>query len=525
MKTAQPSPEQRYQYVIKTQDKPQLMVSSWFQGVVRMSIAGSKNPSRVFVAVFDGLRPDLVRPDLTPNILRLAARGEWFRKARSVFPPVTRVATTSIATGAPPATHGVVGNTFYFPEILRDRIFDTSKFAHIKAAETALDGGYVTATTFGDQLAKAGKMMCVVHAGSAGSAHSINPRAKANGHWTFSILGEDATQTPEAVREVVEKLGPTPAKELPKLQDQNYAARVMTQIVLPRKPDVALIWFSEPDTSFHFLEIGSEGAFAALRNADRAFGEILDAIEAEPDADEVAIIIASDHGQISTTAALPLIDQAIAAGFEMGRSADLDGKAFAATSGSSGEIRALSASAAEVEKLAHWLMEHPDVSHVLSADKNGVEGVIEGTLSLAALGHGHARAADLMFILHSDLSNDIYGLPGLGLLMPGDVAPGGGYHGGVNPHELNTVLIASAPSRFPCGVINQRAAGIIDIGPTILDLLDVPAADTMVGRSLARAAQNEARLQSIDAGNGSFAQQIVRVDEDGRSFILHGGQA
>ena len=131
-KTAKPSPKERYQYVIKTQDKPRLLVSSWFQGVVRMSIAESKNPSRVFVAVFDGLRPDLVRPDLTPNILRVAARGEWFRKARSVFPPVTRVATTSIATGAPPATHGVVGNTFYFPEILRD-----------ERMERALDGRFV----------------------------------------------------------------------------------------------------------------------------------------------------------------------------------------------------------------------------------------------------------------------------------------------------------------------------------------------------------------------------------------------
>ena len=130
-----------------------------------------------------------------------------------------------------------------------------------------------------------------------------------------------------------------------------------------------------------------------------------------------------------------------------------------------------------------------------------------------------------MFILRSDLSNDLYGLPGLGLLMPGDVAPGGGYHGGVNPYELNTVLIASAPSRFPSGVINQRAAGIIDIGPTILDLLGVPAADTMVGRSLASSAQSEARVQGVEAGKGSFAQQIVRVEEDGRSFILHGGQA
>jgi len=489
-----------------------------------MAKVTEKNSSRVFVAVFDGLRADMVRPDLTPNILRVAAKGEWFRRARSVFPSVTRVATTSIATGAPPATHGIVGNTFYFPEVLRDRIFDTSKFADIGVAETALDGGYVTAATFGDQIARAGKMMYVVHAGSAGSAYCINPRAKANGHWTFSILGENATQTPEAVREVVKKLGPTPAKEMPKLQDQNYAARVMTQIVLPRKPDLALIWFNEPDTSFHFLEIGSEGALSALRNADRAFGEILDAIEAEPDADEVAILIASDHGQISTSVALPLIDQAIAAGFQVGGSADLKGKALAATRGSSGEFRALSASAAEVQKLAHWLMEHPDVSHVLSADKNGIEGVIQGTLSLAALGLGHARAADLMYILRSDLSKDIYGFPGLGLLMSGDVAPGGGYHGGVNPHELNTVLIACAPLRFLSGVISQRATGIIDIGPTILDLLDIPAVDTMVGKSLARAEQNEARLQSIGASKGSFTQQIVRLEEDGRSFILHGGQ-
>ena len=67
---------------------------------------------RVIVAVFDGLRPDLVTPELTPNILRLAARGTWFREARSVFPSVTRVATTSIATGAPPGVHGIVGNAF-----------------------------------------------------------------------------------------------------------------------------------------------------------------------------------------------------------------------------------------------------------------------------------------------------------------------------------------------------------------------------------------------------------------------------
>jgi arylsulfatase A-like enzyme len=487
-------------------------------------IAAEPNICHVVVAVFDGLRPDLVRPELTPNILRLAAKGEWFRQARSVFPSVTRVATTSIATGAPPAAHGIVGNQFYFPEILKDRIFDTSKAADIHAAETALNGNYIKAATFGDQLAKAGKSLAVVHTGSAGSAHSINPRAKANGHWTFSIHGEMATQTPEAVREAIERLGPLPAKELPKLKDQDYAASVMTDIVLPKRQDVSLIWFSEPDTSFHFLEIGSEGSFAALKNADRAFGTILDAIEALPDAEKFAILVASDHGQISTYAALPLFEQANETGFSVGLGDQLAGNAFVATTGSSGEIRGLSASDAEVERMAHWLMEHPDVSHVFSRDKNGVDGMIDGTLSLKALGLDHPRAAELMFILRSDLSHDRYGLPGLGLLMPGDVAPGGGYHGGINPHELNTVLIASSPPHFSSGTVNHRPAGIIDIGPTILDLLGVEKASTMVGKSLAGEPDTEPTIIRLEARSGGFEQQIALMDDDGRRFILHGGQ-
>ena len=121
--------------------------------------------SHVVVAVFDGLRADMVRPNLTPNILRLAARGTWFREARSVFPSVTRVATTSLATGAPPSAHGVVGNAFYHPAALAGRVFDSSKAADIARAEAVHGGRFVTADTFGDQLALAGRMLAVVHTG------------------------------------------------------------------------------------------------------------------------------------------------------------------------------------------------------------------------------------------------------------------------------------------------------------------------------------------------------------------------
>ena len=76
--------------------------------------------SKVVVVVFDGLRPDMVTPDRMPNLAAFADDSFWFREARSVFPSMTRVATSSIATGAPPALHGIVGNSFYYPDVTRD---------------------------------------------------------------------------------------------------------------------------------------------------------------------------------------------------------------------------------------------------------------------------------------------------------------------------------------------------------------------------------------------------------------------
>ena len=216
-------------------------------------MTASPPADRVVVCVFDGLRADMVTPELTPNLVRLARRGVWHREARSVFPSVTRVATTSIATGAPPSVHGIVGNAFLFPEVTRDHVLDTGLAADIALAEATLSGRLVTAPTFGDLLAAAGKSLAIVHTGSAGSAYLLNPRAKANGHWTFSILGHEGTATPHAVDEVTARFGPLPARTLPRFEEITYAARVLAEHVIGAlDPDVALVWFNEPDTSGHY---------------------------------------------------------------------------------------------------------------------------------------------------------------------------------------------------------------------------------------------------------------------------------
>jgi len=177
-----------------------------------------KTASKIVVVVFDGLRPDMVTAESMPHLHAFARKSRWFREARSVFPAMTRVATASIATGAPPAVHGIVGNNFYFPAVTRDFILDTASPEDIALAERVLGAPLVAAETFADRLAANGKSMAVVHAGSAGSAYAINPRAAANGHWTFSVLGEAFTRTPQAVRDVVQRFGPLPPRTLPRLK-------------------------------------------------------------------------------------------------------------------------------------------------------------------------------------------------------------------------------------------------------------------------------------------------------------------
>src|SRR5690349_15839110 len=67
---------------------------------------------RAFVMVWDGLRHDMVSPDATPNLWRLAQSGVWFERSHAVYPTLTRANSPAISTGCRPGRAGVPGNTF-----------------------------------------------------------------------------------------------------------------------------------------------------------------------------------------------------------------------------------------------------------------------------------------------------------------------------------------------------------------------------------------------------------------------------
>src|SRR5262249_14549519 len=76
------------------------------------------------VVTVDGLRRDMISPENTPHLCRLAGAAERFANYRTVFPSCTRVVSASLATGCFPARHGLQGNSVALLEngelVLRD---------------------------------------------------------------------------------------------------------------------------------------------------------------------------------------------------------------------------------------------------------------------------------------------------------------------------------------------------------------------------------------------------------------------
>lgn len=478
---------------------------------------------RVVVCVFDGLRPDMLDAALTPNLMRFANGATWFRQARSVFPSMTRVATASIATGALPQTHGIVGNAFYFPQAIPEHVLDVSVIGDVKRAEAATGGRFLMAPTFADHLARAGKKMAVVHTGSLGSTYLINPRARANGHWTFTVHGTEGSETPEAVEEVIARFGPLPERELPRFGEVDYAARVMVEHVLPNPDNVlSLVWFNEPDTSYHYKLLGSDDTKQIMAHVDAAFGRIVDWVEEQPNRERIAIMVASDHGQVSSDGLIGLPELLGEAGHPTRRPNErhLDGAAITFTGGNMGEIRVLDGSKEKRDDIARYLAAQPFIGGLFSPGKNEAEGEAPGSLPLSLVGLDHPRAPELVYVMRSSETADPHGLPGLCTLSGGGVPLGGGMHGGLNRHELNTTLILRAPGH-DAGKVEAGVCGIIDIAPTILALLGLPEGEEMQGISLLEPLPEMERSEH-EASDGDFGHSLT-INRAGRRLILGSG--
>ena len=466
----------------------------------------------VLIVVFDGLQPAQVRSELMPNLARFASEGVFFENHHAVFPSVTRINAASMVTGRYPGGHGLAANTMVAREYDPSLVF--SALEPVLAKIKALTGRALLAPTLGDILSAHGLEYTAIGVGTSGNAYVHNPNADTVGGATIHT---DFTLPYPLHERLASRFGAWPGETSPNTPRFDHAVRILTEHILPeRSPAVALIWSSEPDKAQHATGVGSEGSDRAVREADEQFGRILKAVEADPNTQDIDIMVVSDHGYSTIQETVDVELYVRNAGFS-------ERDALVAPNG--GSTLFYCRDTESTDRLAAWLMAQPWCGAVLASES---AGEVEGTLPMSLSGGDGPRAAELAMSFAWDSRPNGAGYAGHAFCAGG--APGLGQHGSMSRHELRNVLIAGGPSFSQASSVTSPT-GNVDIAPTVMRLLDLAVPDDLDGRVLVEALADGPESVEWDSethsaerrlGSGMYCQH-ARVSRVGKTTYLDEG--
>ena len=465
-----------------------VMLAALALGAVAMD-AQLPQPSRThLVIVVDGLRPDYVTPALMPRLVRLGQRGIVFNAHHAVFPTVTRVNASSIATGTYPETHGLLGNTVYVPSVNATRGLDTGSRANLEAIARA-EGRLLTAPSLGEILQQAGKKIFACGSGTSGAAFLLN-HTVANG----AIVHHEFTRPPAFAARVLEKLGPPPPHALPNAAQNRRAVDAYLTLGLEElHPDVTLMWISDPDTTAHARGIGAPATREALTLVDAEIGRIEDTLQARGLLARTNLIVTSDHGFSTHTGALKLealVDPFVHTMPDGSRDIVVSEGAIYLRGGPGVNV------AARVAAIVAALQRRPEVGAIFTrpTGRGGAEGTVPGTLSFDVARWNHARSGDILVSANWSRDTNDAGYEGK------TTQSGTAGHGTSSPYDIHNPLIAAGPDVREHAV-SDVPTGNVDLAPTVLRLLGLPVPDTMTGRVIEEALRDGPPLSSVQVGH------------------------
>ena len=434
------------------------------------------------VLVLDGLRPDAITPEETPNLWRLRQEGVNFPNSHAVFPTVTRVNATAIATGTYPARNGILGNRIYVRAVDPNFAFNNDDHRNLMRLDEVTGGRMVLVKSLGEILAERGKRLAAVSSGSTGSALLLNPRAPKGVGALINGYLEPGVRVafPPAINDaVLQRFGAAPAKG--GATDSYDAAVAWTQgvlrdYVLPElKPDVVINWLTEPDHIQHGVGAGSPPARASIRAVDAEVGRLLKRLDALGLAGSTNIIVVSDHGFGHGVFGVNLTAELIKAGLKASGNSD---DVVVASSGQTMLLHVKERDPALIRRLTRFLQAQDWIGVLFTAGQRGdesIEGVEPGTFALELIHLAHAeRGPDIVVTFPWSSASNPFGVPGTDYTetgrQTGPLTGTQGNHGSMSPWTVRNTFIA-------WGVDFKRAATIrtpvsnVDLTPTLLALL------------------------------------------------------
>ncbi|MBT3217306.1 MAG: alkaline phosphatase family protein [Candidatus Marinimicrobia bacterium] len=226
--------------------------------IILVSLGWSQNQDfYVLMISMDGFRADYLDRTDTPNFDKLANDGVKAKSLKPIFVSKTFPNHYSLATGMYAENHGLIGNSFYAPDLgehysIRDRS---------KVEDGRFYGGEPIWMTAENQGLKA-----------------------ASFYWVGS---EAKGQRPSIWKRYDQKV--------------TFEARVdsvMKWFLLPDqdRPRLIMLYFHEPDWTGHGEGPKSSNTLKKVQEMDAVLGSILKKAAQLPIADKLNIIVTSDHG-------------------------------------------------------------------------------------------------------------------------------------------------------------------------------------------------------------------------------------
>ena len=481
-------------------------------------VAAKGEAEHVVVIVWDGLRPDFVKPQYTPTLYELAMRGTFFQNNHSAYITSTEVNGTVLATGMHPDHSGVLANLEYRPDLNWLVSYGTESLDAVRRGDVLTQGNYLKAPTVAEILQQAGFPTVIAGAKPIALLHDRAPKKKSQAEKDSVTLFRGQT-LPRSVLENLIKLpeiGPFPTN-LPAFgfgsrdrsstnssipasdaasansdapnpfrrsqstlnTPDSWTTKALTRGLWKKGvPKYSLLWLSEPDASQHAAGVGSDAAVAALESSDKNLAVIIKTLEEKDLLESTDIFVVSDHG-FSTIDRGPDIIESLK------KSKFIAGKQF--QNPEAGDIMVINLGGST----SFYVFDHDEavirrlVTYLQATDFAGVifsALPLEGTFSLAQVHLGNTNATpDVLVSMRWTAEKNEHGAPGMITSIEGK--RGLGTHASLSRFDLHNTLVAAGPD-FKKGYVSELPSGNIDVAPTVLSILGVEPTRPMDGRVL-----------------------------------------
>ncbi len=510
-----------------TSARRNFVLAAWlFLSLTSLSLAVDW-PSRVIVVVWDGMRPDFVSEQTTPNLTKLARHGVIFEHHHPVYVSSTEVNGAALATGVYPEKNGVIGNSEFRPQIEPLVKINTAALAAVRKGDAETRGHFLLAPTMAEMLHSHGIATAVA---GAKTVTLLQDRFAG----TDNRLGVDifeGTVLPSGLKaELTNTLGQFPPSALPKKERDAWTTSAMIgPLWAGEVPRFSLLWLSEPDYSQHMTGPGSRTSLAAIKSSDENLGRVLHALEQKHLRRQTDIIVVSDHA--FSTIAQPVDVAALLKtnGFrafrEFPSENPLSGDVLVVGNGGSVFFYVTEHDTGVVGRLAHWIMAQPFSGVLFSRQP------MSGAFTLDQAKINSPEAPDLAMAFRWTAGTNTNGTPGLIYSDRSEYGSGQGMHASLSPFDMHNTCIAAGP-HFRKGFRDPLPSGNVDIAPTVLKILDITPTQPLSGRVLTEAlrtsrsplpAAQSRRIEAVYEGDGFVWRQYLRISQLAGTLYLDEG--